>query len=65
MFLSEQQTIEQLQKMINEADNTSDDCNDILLQYNELKKQKAALEKDYLALQDNFDALDNEVWYCS
>lgn len=60
-FFSEQQTNVQLQNDIRNIDNTVESHGDILLQYNELKNQKIALEKEYLALQDNFFTLKDEV----
>lgn len=60
-FFSEQQTNEQLQKRVEEVDSRQENCEDVLKQYDQLKKQKDALERENLELKESLDALDDEV----
>lgn len=63
VYFREQQANEQLEKHMKEVCTDKENFGDVLLQYNQIKKQKDALEKDNLALTERLHALDYEVKY--
>lgn len=57
----EQQANELLQKNVKEADDARESSTVSLSQHEDLKKQKLALEKDYLSLKEELSEVDNAV----
>lgn len=50
-----------MQKRVEESDTVKEISGDVMLQYNQLKKEKDLLEKEIATLKENLETLDDEV----